>query len=126
MTGLWPPISSCTRFADRDAFSRIPRPVSVDPVKEIASTPSCSTIAAPTLLPAPITTLTTPAGIPALSRASIRRSPVRAASSASFSTTVLPKTRAGASFHVGIAAGKFQGVMIPITPTGLRRVNNQV
>jgi hypothetical protein len=35
---------------------------------------------------------------------------------------VLPATSAGASFHAGIATGKFQGVMSPTTPTGLRWV----
>jgi hypothetical protein len=41
-------------------------------------------------------------------------------SSAGFSTTVLPHTSAGQSFHEGIAIGKFQGVIAPTTPTGMR------
>ena len=41
-------------------------------------------------------------------------------SSAGFSTTVLPQTSAGQSFHAGIAIGKFQGVIAPTTPTGIR------
>ena len=41
-------------------------------------------------------------------------------SSAGFSTTVLPQTSAGASFHDGIAIGKFHGVIAPTTPTGWR------
>ncbi len=41
-------------------------------------------------------------------------------SSAGLRTTVLPQTRAGASFHDGIAIGKFQGVIAPTTPTGIR------
>ena len=41
-------------------------------------------------------------------------------SSAGFSTTVLPQTSAGQSFHAGIAIGKFQGVIAPTTPTGMR------
>ena len=41
-------------------------------------------------------------------------------SSAGFSTTVLPQTSAGASFHDGIAIGKFHGVIAPTTPTGTR------
>jgi hypothetical protein len=35
-------------------------------------------------------------------------------------TTVLPNARAGAIFQAGMAAGKFQGVISPITPKGSR------
>ncbi len=35
-------------------------------------------------------------------------------------TTVLPVTSAGIVFQHGIAIGKFQGVMIPATPSGWR------
>ncbi len=41
-------------------------------------------------------------------------------SSAGFRTTVLPQTSAGQSFQEGIAIGKFQGVIAPTTPTGIR------
>ena len=41
-------------------------------------------------------------------------------SSAGLSTTVLPQTSAGASFQAGIAIGKFQGVIAPTTPIGIR------
>ena len=47
---------------------------------------------------------------------------VRGASKASLSTTALPWTSAGASFHTGIASGKFQGVISPTTPSGRRTV----
>jgi aldehyde dehydrogenase (NAD+) len=33
-------------------------------------------------------------------------------------TTVFPNTNAGAIFHIGIANGKFQGVIMPTTPSG--------
>ncbi len=36
------------------------------------------------------------------------------------STTVLPVTSAGIIFQHGMAIGKFQGVMIPATPSGWR------
>src|SRR6266850_1571997 len=39
------------------------------------------------------------------------------------STTVLPQINAGASFQAGIALGKFQGVIRPTTPMGLRMAN---
>ena len=41
-------------------------------------------------------------------------------SSAGLITQVLPQTRAGNSFHDGMAMGKFQGVIMPQTPTGMR------
>ena len=41
-------------------------------------------------------------------------------SSAGLITHVLPQTRAGNSFHEGVAIGKFQGVIMPQTPTGMR------
>ena len=45
------------------------------------------------------------------------------AAEAGFITTVLPQISAGASFHAGMALGKFQGVMSPTTPIGLRSAN---
>jgi hypothetical protein len=43
--------------------------------------------------------------------------------SAGLSTTQLPKASAGAIFQAGIAIGKFQGVMRPMTPTGSRVIS---
>ncbi len=45
------------------------------------------------------------------------------AAEAGLSTTVLPQISAGASFHAGIALGKFHGVIRPTTPIGLRIAN---
>ena len=45
------------------------------------------------------------------------------AADAGLSTTVLPQISAGASFQAGMALGKFQGVIRPTTPMGLRRAN---
>ena len=39
---------------------------------------------------------------------------------AGLKTTVLPDTSAGVIFQDGIAIGKFQGVITPITPIGIR------
>jgi hypothetical protein len=100
--------------------------VATEPVNEIASTPGWATSADPISDPRPATTLRTPGGSPASSSACTSGRAVRVAASAGLSTTVLPKTSAGASFHVGIAAGKFHGVTSPTTPTGRRRVNSQV
>ena len=40
-------------------------------------------------------------------------------SSAGLMTQVLPQTSAGKSFHEGMAMGKFQGAIMPQTPTGI-------
>ena len=41
-------------------------------------------------------------------------------SSAGLKTTVFPQTSAGAIFQLGIAIGKFHGVITPTTPIGIR------
>jgi hypothetical protein len=46
--------------------------------------------------------------------------------SAGFHTTVLPNAIAGASFQVGIAIGKFHGVIAVTTPSGSRRAYRNV
>ena len=43
------------------------------------------------------------------------------ASGEAFHTQAFPYASAGASFHAGIASGKFQGVIRPTTPRGRRR-----
>ena len=64
--------------------------------------------------------LTTPGGRPASSRAWIRLTVDSGVSGAGLMTTVLPRIRAGIIFQEGMAMGKFQGVMSPATPTGMR------
>ena len=39
---------------------------------------------------------------------------------AGLNTTVFPQTSAGAIFQDGMAIGKFQGVITPTTPIGMR------
>ena len=51
------------------------------------------------------------------------RQALSGAAEAGFSTTVLPQMSAGASFQAGMALGKFQGVIRPTTPIGLRMAN---
>ena len=41
------------------------------------------------------------------------------------STTVLPASRAGASFHEASETGKFHGVMAATTPRGLRSTSTR-
>src|SRR5207302_1626773 len=91
-----------------------------DPVKEIPRSGLASTSACPSSPPAPATKLTTPFGAPASCSASTIRHALRGAAEAGLSTTVLPQISAGASFHAGIALGKFHGVIRPTTPIGLR------
>jgi hypothetical protein len=45
-------------------------------------------------------------------------------SSAGLSTIALPATSAGNSFQLGIATGKFHGVIRPTTPIGSRQAKH--
>jgi hypothetical protein len=123
MTTFLPPISVWYRIflAAHAAATRLPTPV--DPVKLTARTGSAARSALPTVPPAPSTTLNTPAGSPASAAVRARSVAVKDACSAGFSTTVFPNASAGAAFQMGMAAGKFQGVMSPTTPSGSRSVN---
>ena len=67
---------------------------------------------------APVTSSSTPSGRPASSPSRAIASAVNGVCSAGFSTIVHPAASAGAAFRVGIAAGKFQGVMPAVTPIG--------
>ena len=74
----------------------------------------------PTAPPPPWTMLTTPAGTPASTSSSTKRSPSSGVSVAGLKTTVFPQTSAGAIFQLGIAIGKFHGVITPTMPIGWR------
>src|SRR5262249_23499045 len=63
-------------------------------------------------------TLTTPFGTPASHRMPATASAVSGVSLAGLSTTVQPAARAGPILRVAMAAGKFQGVIRTLTPTG--------
>ena len=93
-------------------------PVTVEPVKEIARTCGCWQSGSPAPWPVPCTTFRTPPGIPASSARSPRRAAVRGESSLIFSTAVLPKASAGATFQVAVMNGTFQGEISAQTPTG--------
>ena len=96
-------------------------PTSVEPVK-----PSLRTIGLDVISPpisgassaSPVTTLSTPGGRPASSPSASIASAVSGVCSAGLSTIVQPAASAGAALRVGIAAGKFQGVIPAVTPTG--------
>ena len=89
-------------------------------MNEITGTSGESTMVSPTSAPLPVTRLTVPAGKPACSISSTRSVAQCGVSLAGLKTTVLPVTSAGIIFQHGMAIGKFQGVMIPATPSGWR------
>ena len=98
----------------------MPLPVADEPVNEMTATSGLSTIASPTSPPDPVTRLTTPGGKPASAISSTSSVAQCGVSDDGLNTTVLPVTRAGIVFQHGIAIGKFQGVMMPATPSGWR------
>ena len=113
-----PPSSSVSFFPLPATARMISLPTSVDPVKAILSTSSCSRPAP--ARPSPVTMLTTPAGSSAWRSTSQKRSAVSGVVSAGLRTTVFPR-RAGAIFQESMRSGKFQGMICPATPSGRGR-----
>jgi hypothetical protein len=64
--------------------------------------------------------LTTPGGSPASISVWTRLYVDSGVSSAGLITQALPATSAGNSFQLGMAMGKFHGVISPTTPSGMR------
>ncbi|MGY3355443.1 hypothetical protein ACVWZK_002106 [Bradyrhizobium sp. GM0.4] len=93
-------------------------PTRVDPVNEILRTVSLSISSWPISAGMPVTILITPAGIPARCARTPIASAENGVNSDGLMTTVQPAASAGATLRVIMALGKFQGVMIPQTPTG--------
>ena len=91
-------------------------------MKEILRTVGLVTNRAPTTLPLPTITFSTPSGIPATSASSANRTAVIGVNSAGFKTTVFPAAKAAAKPQLAIGIGKFQGTMIPTTPIGSLKV----
>src|SRR5215469_13878539 len=118
--GFLPPSSSEQCLKLLAAVVPMVLPTALDPVKEIARTSGCSSSGKPASGPNPLTMLITPLGTPASASVRTRLKVERGVSCAGLITQVLPQTSAGSSFHEGIAMGKFQGVIIPQTPTGVR------
>ena len=123
MNGALPPSSSETFLTCPAHWAIRSFPTSVEPVK-----PSLRTIGLDVISPpiagasaaSPVTTEKTPGGTPASSARAAIASAVSGVCSAGFSTIVQPTARAGADLRVGIAAGKFHGVIPAVTPTGSR------
>ena len=98
----------------------MPRPTGVETVKETPFTLGSVTRASPTVPPEPVTMFTTPPGRPASASTRTSSAASSEASVAGLMTTELPQMRAGAIFQVGIARGKFHGVIRATTPSGSR------
>ena len=116
--GFLPPISSCTLAPRATQAAATCLPTACDPVKLTASTPGWSMIAWPTSRPLPITRLKAPGGSPAREMISASAHALPGTMSAGLITTQFPAARAGASFHVAMSSGKFQGMICPTTPSG--------
>src|SRR6185436_11286168 len=89
-------------------------PISVEPVNPSLRTPGFDVISQPirgASFASPVTTENTPGGTPASSASAAIASAQSGVCSAGFSTIVQPAASAGADLRVGIAAGKFQGVI---------------
>ncbi len=118
-----PPSSSETRRGPVSmAAAATLRPVGTEPVKLTAPTPGWVVRAAP-VSPVPWTTWMSPSGTPDSASTSMNASPQTGANSDGLMTMPLPARRAGKHFHDGMAMGKFHGVIIPTTPTGMRVVH---
>ena len=117
MKGALPPSSSESRFTLGADCAIKSDPTRVEPVKEILRTPSLPVSSAPISAGSPVTTLTTPAGMPARSArtpsASAEKGDVRWLDHHGAAGGERRRDLAGI-----IAFGKFQGVMMPETPTG--------
>ena len=115
-----PPSSSDTRAMFGAEAWRIEVPVPVSPVKEIFATRGSVTRALPTSAPGPGSTETASSGTPASTSSSPSIRAVSGVYDAGLRTTALPAASAGATFHVAIISGKFQGTIRALTPTGSR------
>ncbi len=107
-----------TRFTWAAQPAMILRPAAFEPVKQTLRTASWVTKRWPILDPSPGTTWKTPSGIPASRASSPRRIAVSGVRLAGFKTTVLPAASAGPSPQPAMGMGKFQGTMMPTTPSG--------
>src|SRR5262245_46443412 len=96
-----------------------------EPTKPIALTRgSVSSVSTATL--SPLTTLSTPAGSPAATSSSASRIGTDGSRSDGLRMKALPQASAGANFHIGIMAGKLNGVMPAATPSGWRIENRSI
>src|SRR5580704_6805164 len=116
--GALPPSSIETFLSVLADCSTSILPIGVDPVKVILRTSGLDVSSPPIALAEPVSTLTTPAGMPAISARIPQASPEYGVCSAGLITMVQPAASAGPSLRAIIEDGKFHGVMAPTTPTG--------
>ena len=93
--------------------------IGVEPTKPMAEMSGWSRMASTASL-SPLTTLRMPGGRPAsiINSASISGTP--GSRSDGLRMKALPQAMAGPNFHIGIMAGKLNGVMPATTPSGWR------
>ena len=121
MNGALPPSSSEIFLRPGAHCAMRSFPTSLEPVNPSLRTEGFEVISPPIAgasSAAPVTTEKTPAGTPASSASAAIASADSGVCSAGFSTIVQPAASAGADLRVGIAAGKFHGVIPAVTPTG--------
>ena len=80
-------------------------PTGVEPVNDTMRTAGWASSASPATRPAPVSTLTTPSGMPAVRQSSASIREVSGVISAGFSTIVLPAAIAGRTFQMAICSG---------------------
>ncbi len=124
MLALLPPSSRVTRFTCSAQPAMIRLPTSVEPVKQTLRTSGWVTKRSPTTEPLPGMIVSTRSGSPASRASSPIRIAVSGVSSAGLRTTQLPAASAGAMPQARIGIGKFQGTMIPTTPSGSWKVRS--
>lgn len=124
MNGALPPSSKLTLFNTAILANIFPTPV--EPVNDIFLTDGFvhNSIAAPLSFVG--STWIILEGIPESMASLVKAAHVNGVSLGGLMTTAQPAAKAGAIFRVIIAAGKFQGVMMPQTPTGSLYVSTVV
>ena len=113
--GDLPPSSTVDGIRFSAAQRRICPPTGVEPVNAIFAIRVLVARACPASAPNPLTILRTPGGSKSWISSANNKIDTGVCS-AGLSTTTLPVTSAGASFHAAISSGKFQGMICPTTP----------
>jgi hypothetical protein len=126
MKGACPPSSIDTFFTVSAHCRSSLRPTSVEPVKLRARTVGLLVRTSPIATASPVTTESTPLGIPASSASSASARAENGVSEAGRTTMVQPAASAAPALRVIMAEGKFQGVIAAATPTGSRTTSNAV